>query len=422
MATVAPDRSRAGIALSPIGGSLTRPVQIAAPPGDARRQFILQEDGVIWVVVDGVRQTQPFLTVPHGTKEGQNVLSVVFAPNYASSGLFYVYEQRWDNTSSGAVNVEGRVQEFSRSASDPNLADPASQRTVLTTDVMTRSLHVGGDLVFGPDGMLYVSIGDGDNQGNPDNSAQRLDSLLGKLLRVNPRASRSASYTVPAGNPYPAAPPPYNLIYARGLRNPWRFSFGPSGGIFIGDPGESRRDEIDYVAPGSLSGANFGWNCFEGTLVYDGDNTCPGALPPILEYPPTGPAGCGSAVIGGLVVRDSSLGALYGRYLYGDYCTGQLRSFKLSRGAATNDQPVGPIVPGLSSIGEDGQHHVYVTALPSGGTGSADRLIMSQGAMRAWTARSPSRPHESLDKALNVGLTRTVSEGSPRLDVDRNGN
>lgn len=370
--------SRADIALAPVGGTLTSPVLVTAPPGDTRRQFILEQGGAIRLVVDGVRQTQPFLTVPPGPGEGQNVLSLAFAPDYATSGRFYVYEQRWNTT--GTANVQGRVQEFSRSATDPNLADPTSKRTVLTTDVMPRALHVGGHVAFGPDGMLYVSVGDGDQQGNPDNSAQRLDTLRGKLLRVDPRLAGSASYTVPAGNPYPAGPPPYDLIYARGLRNPWRFAFDAAGGIFIGDPGLSQREEIDYAAPGSLSGANFGWNCFEGSLVFNATNSCPGAVAPVHEYGPSGPPSCGAAVIGGLVVRDPNLGALAGRYLYGDYCTGQLRSFLLCAGAATDDQPVGPSVPGLTSIGEDGQGRVYVTAQPTTGPGSAALLTSSSGA------------------------------------------
>jgi glucose/arabinose dehydrogenase len=411
-ATLAPARSRADVGLSPIGGTLTSPVLVTAPVGDAHRQFILEQGGSIWLVVDGVRQAQPFLTVPHAAGEGQNVFSLAFAPDYATSGLMYVYEQRWDNTSSGAANVKGRVQEFSRSTSDPNRADPASQRTVLTTDVMPLSLHVGGHLAFGPDRMLYVSVGDGDDQGNPDNSAQRLDSLRGKLLRVNPRATSSAPYSVPAGNPYLAGPPPSNLIFARGLRNPWRFAFDAAGGIFIGDPGEARRDEIDYAAPGSLSGANFGWNCFEGSLVNNAANTCPGAVAPIHEYGPSGPASCGAAVIGGLVVRDAGLGALQGRYLYGDYCTGELRSFLLCNGAAIDDQPVGRTVPALTSFGEDGQHHVYVTAQPSGGAGSANLLTSYSGPSSA-PCLPVSSPNPSISSArLSSTTFRAASRGA----------
>jgi glucose/arabinose dehydrogenase len=372
---LAPMTSRADVALSPVGGAFDHPVLVTAPPGDTHRQFVLEQGGSIRLVVDGMLQAEPFLAVPHGAGEGQQVLSLAFAPDYATSGLLYVYEHRWDN---GPVNVRVRVQEFSRSTGDPNRADPASQRTVLTTtDDMPFSYHVGGHLAFGSDGLLYVSIGDGDDFGNPDNSAQRLDSLRGKLLRVDPGASQSLPYTVPAGNPYPALDAPFDLIYARGLRNPWRFAFDAGGGILIGDPGESRREEIDYSAPGSLSGANFGWNCFEGTLVFAAANTCPGAVPPVHEYEPTGPAGCGAAVIGGLVVRDAGLPELEGRYLYGDYCTGALRSFLLCDGAAIDDRPVAPAVPSVTSFGEDGQHHVYVTVQPGNGAGSAARLISS---------------------------------------------
>ena len=396
-----------------MGGTFTNPVLVTAPPGDTHRQFVVEQGGSIWLVIDGIRQTEPFLTVSPAASEGLNVLSLAFAPDYATSGLLYVYEQRWDNTSSGVANVQGRVQEFSRSTTDPNSADPSSKRTVLSTDNMPFSLHVGGHVAFGPDGMLYVSVGDGDDQGNPHNSAQALDSLRGKLLRVDPRATPSEpDYTVPAGNPYPAAPRPFNLIYARGLRNPWRFAFDAGGGILIGDPGYSRREEIDYAAPGSLGGANFGWNCFEGSLVFNADNSCPGAVGPIHEYAPSGPEGCGAAVIGGLVVRDPGLGALAGRYLYGDYCTGQLRSFLLCGGVATDDRPVGLTVPSLTSIGEDGQHHVYVTAQPTSGDGSAARLTSSSGGAPSTCGAPPPQPAPSPDKvpprALSLGFVNST--------------
>jgi hypothetical protein len=423
MATVvlfvlAPASGRAAVGLSPVGGAFSQPVLVTAPPGDVHRQFVVEEGGSIWLLVDGVRQAQPFLTVSPSTGEGLNVLSLAFAPDYASSGLLYVYEDRWDTaTSGGGANVQGQVQEFRRSTSDPDTADPSSKRTVVRTDNMPRALHTGGHVAFGSDGLLYVSVGDGDDQGNPSNSAQRLDSLRGKLLRVDPRATSSADYTVPAGNPYTAEPAPFNLIYARGLRNPWRFSFDPGGGIFIGDPGLSRREEIDYLAPAALRGANFGWNCFEGSLVYNASGTCPGAVPPVHEYSPTGPAGCGSAVIGGLVVRDPGLGALQGRYLYGDYCTGELRSFLLCDGSAIDDRPAGPTVPSLTSIGEDGQHHVYVTAQPGTGDGSAARLTStSPGAASACPARtapsaSPAPPAPPVDKVAprtsKLGFVRT---------------
>jgi glucose/arabinose dehydrogenase len=408
---LAPASAHADVALSPIGGAFAQPVLVTAPPGDSHRQFVVEQGRSIRLVIDGTRQTDPFLTVPPAAGEGLNVLSLAFAPDYATSGLLYVYEQRWDNTSSGVANVQGRVEEFSRSTTDPNSADSSSKRTVLSTDNMPLSLHVGGHVAFGPDGMLYVSVGDGDDQGNPDKSAQRLDSLRGKLLRVDPRETSSADYTVPAGNPYPAAPAPFDLIYALGLRNPWRFAFDAGGGVLIGDPGYSRREEIDYAAPGSLSGANFGWNCFEGSLVFNPGNSCPGAVAPIHEYAPSGPAGCGAAVIGGLVVRDPGLGALAGRYLYGDYCTGQLRSFLLCNGAATDDQPVGLSVPSLTSIGEDGQHHVYVTAQPGSGDGSAARLTSSSGGAPS-TCTAPPPPGPGLDKvpprALSLGFVNST--------------
>jgi glucose/arabinose dehydrogenase len=180
---LAPASGRAAVGLSPVGGAFTKPVLVTAPPGDAHRQFVVEQGGSIWLLIDGVRQAQPFLTVSPSTGEGLNVLSLAFAPDYASSGLLYVYEDRWDTaTSGGGANVQGQVQEFKRSTSGPDTADPSSKRTVLRTDNMPRALHTGGHVAFGSDGLLYVSVGDGDDQGNPSNSAQRTD-LVGGVQR-----------------------------------------------------------------------------------------------------------------------------------------------------------------------------------------------------------------------------------------------
>ena len=375
---LSPGIGRATIADAPISGTFRHPVQVVNAPGQGRNMYIVESNGVIQLDLNGVVQSTPFLTVPVPTGTQINLYALAFAPNYATSGLFYILVHSSLKNSS-ADNVM-QVQEFQRSATNPDVADPATQRVVITTDPMESSLHADGDIIFGDHNDLYISTGDGDLQGDPNNNSQSLSTLLGKILRIDPMASGSSPYTVPANNPYATLVPPYNTIDATGLRNPWRFSFG-DGGVFIGDPGESREDEVDWVSLKTLRGANFGWNCYEGDLFYDADNTCPNATFPVYVYGPGSNPNCGSAVIGGLVVKDKSLPDLFGRYLFGDYCSGQLSSFSLIDGMATDVQPVGVTVPSLSSINVGAGGHIYVTGEPSGG-GTLGELVESTSGVR----------------------------------------
>jgi hypothetical protein len=192
--------------------------------------------------------------------------------------------------------------------------------------------------------MLYLGLGDGGSAGDPERRAQDRSSPLGKLLRLDPSS--------------PEADPE---IYALGLRNPWRYSFDrETGDLWIGDVGQDDLEEIDGVSRADAAGANFGWSAFEGTKRFNADQEAPHAIEPVLVYGRDG----GCSVTGGFVVRDPELRSLYGRYLYGDYCEGELRSFTARPGAeATDDTPLGQQVPGLSSFGEDVAGHIYATSL-----------------------------------------------------------
>jgi glucose/arabinose dehydrogenase len=346
------EQARRSVRLKRIG-SFDAPLYVTAPPGDRKRVFVVGQDGQIWVLVNGKRAKRPFLDISGLITSGgeQGLLSMAFAPDYARSGRFYVdYTDRNGNT---------RVQELKRSRRSPNRADRSSRRQVLFVDQPFAN-HNGGLLLFGPDRLLYIGMGDGGDAGDPFNNAQRLDTLLGKILRIDPRRSGSRAYSTPRSNPF-VGRAGRDEIYAYGLRNPWRFSFDRANGdLYIGDVGQDRREEIDYAQRGAARGRNYGWSCFEGTRRYDDSRNCPGAVAPVLDY---GRSSGECSVTGGVVVRDPRLPALTGRYLYGDFCRGQVRSMRIAGGQATGDASLSLTVPSLSSFGEDARGRVYLTSL-----------------------------------------------------------
>ena len=359
------DTTAPGLKLARISRSTTfdYPVYVTSPRGDRTRQVIVEQDGQVRMRKDGQVLRRPFLDIARlvefdGGERG--LFSIAFAPDYARSGLFYVFY-----TEKGG---DLRLDEFRRS-SNPNVALPASRRRVLRIEHSAYGNHNGGQLQFAPSGgSLYISTGDGGGGGDPAGNGQNRSSLLGKILRINPRGrSARGGYSIPRGNPY-IARPGRDEIWHYGLRNPWRFSFDrATGNMAIGDVGQGRMEEIDFVA-GTRRGANFGWDCFEGTLRGDtpGPTGCaPGHVPPALQYAHEG-ASC--SVTGGFVLRDPSVRRLAGRYLYGDYCTGALHAAVLREGGPTlqNESPdnrdLKLVVPRLTGFGEDAQGHVYMTS------------------------------------------------------------
>ncbi len=332
-------------------GSFNKPLDLTSPPGDTRRQLVVEQAGRMWMLVDGSLQATPFL------ERGLTTLSVAFAPDYATSGLFYVASVRFNQQTRDSTVL---LDEYRRSASNPNVVDPMSRREILAVQEPTQH-HNGGQVRFGPDGLLYMSFGDGGPFGEPNLRAQDLNFLNGKIIRIDPRATDGAPYAIPASNPFVGAPG-RDEIWAYGLRNPHRFSFDhATGDLFIGDPGENRMEEVDYMADGAGAGANYGWPCFEGTLPYDTAQSCPNAVPPVMTYSSAATGDC--AVIGGNVSHDAGTPALSGRYLYGDYCSGRVRAFRISGGAPVESQLVGLQVPSISAFGEDASGRQYVLSL-----------------------------------------------------------
>jgi glucose/arabinose dehydrogenase len=341
-------------------GEFVSPVYVAAPPADRRRFFVVEQPGRIMVVRDGVPLSTPFLDIRSLVSFGgeRGLLSVAFDPDYARGGRFYVYYTA--RSPSGAITVA----EY-RASPNADVANPASRRQVLSVP-HPRGNHNGGQLQFGPDGYLWIGTGDGGGAGDPDGAGQRLDTLLGKLLRIDPRGSGLAPYTIPVDNPFSGQSGRRGEIWAYGLRNPWRFSFDrQTGDLVIGDVGQNAWEEIDFApAPGRGRGANYGWGCWEGRHAYSGNDDDPECRPapsqiaPVHEYSHS--RGC--SVSGGYVVRDPKLPRLNGRYVYGDYCRNPLWSLRPQAPDAQDDRQLGLDVPGLTSFGEDSCGGVYAVS------------------------------------------------------------
>jgi glucose/arabinose dehydrogenase len=318
-------------------GRFVEPVYVSAPPRDSHRLFVVERAGRIAVVRDGRRLRRPFLDLRGevSTLAEQGLLSMAFAPDYAQSGRFYV------DFTDRAGDIQ--VQEFRRSVRWPDRANRGTRRHVLEVEHSGSPHHIGGQLQFGPDGLLYVGVGDGGGIGDPSGHAQDPASPLGKLLRIAPGVAGAQPQ-----------------MYAYGLRNPWRFSFDRlSGDLVIGDVGQDKYEEIDFMPRGAPAGANFGWNRFEGRHRYK-PGAAPNAVMPALELPHSH-GFC--AVVGGYVVRDRSLGGVYGRYVYGDDCAPRIYSVRLSGGHASGDRVLVRGLQHVVSFGEDARGRVYCVSL-----------------------------------------------------------
>lgn len=293
-------------------------VDIAHAGDGSGRLFLVQQNGAIRIWTGSELLTTPFLdigdalTSPRAGEQG--LLGLAFAPDYASSGRFYLNYTAADGST--------RISRFRVSQGDPDLADRASEEVVLSY-AQPFINHNGGQLAFGPDGMLYIASGDGGSGGDPLNNAQNPDTLLGKLLRID--VSGASGYQIPPDNPFVGQAGIHPGIWALGLRNPWRFAFDPANGdLFIGDVGQDQWEEVNFI-PGGNGGLNFGWRITEGTDCFAGAScNTSGLTPPIFQYGQDGP----QAIIGGHVYRGSSYPRMRGRYFFADYVSGSLWSLR----------------------------------------------------------------------------------------------
>ena len=346
------------LALQEVATGLSAPIFLTAPAGD-NRLFIVERAGRIRVVQNGVLLATPFLDISNLTTTSgeRGLLSLAFHPQYASNGYFFIY---YTNLA-GDIVIERRQV----SAGNANVADALSALAIVTIAHPTFSNHYGGLLSFGPDGYLYAGTGDGGSAGDPSGNAQNTQVLLGKLLRLDINASSVAQpYAIAPGNPFAGAPNARPEIWAYGLRNPWRYAFDvPAQLLYIADVGQAEREEIN-VRPVGQAGNNYGWNSMEGSQCYSGSGSGSGCnqtglVLPAVEYGHDSAGGC--SITGGYVYRGTALPELAGHYLYSDYCSGWLKSFTYSNGAASGvtDWGIGN-VGNILSFGQDAQNELYM--------------------------------------------------------------
>lgn len=328
---------------------LASPVYLTAPAGDTRL-FIVEQAGVIRVATGGVVAATPFLDISARVTSGgeQGLLSMAFDPLFASNRRFYV------NFTDLAGNT--RIERFVASAADPARADDTSSELILQV-VQPNVNHNGGHILFGPDGMLYIGMGDGGGSGDPDGNAQDPATLLGKLLRIDVRGA--APYVVPSDNPFVGVAGTLPEIWASGLRNPWRMAFDAStAAVYIADVGESELEEVN-VRPATAGGLNYGWNTMEGTRCFlSAGCATSGLVLPILEYA-HGAGRC--SITGGAVYRGAAMPSLRGHYFYADFCEDGVRTAVLS-GASPSAQKLWDTgaIGRIASFGVDGAGELYL--------------------------------------------------------------
>jgi glucose/arabinose dehydrogenase len=352
--------------LERVASGLDNPLYAISPPGDADRLFIVEQGGRIKILRDGAILQTPFLDVSaltNGAHE-QGLLGLAFHPDYDNNGWFYI---NYTDTS-GHTNVD----RITVSATDPDVADPQTRVNILFQNQPLED-HNGGCLAFGMDGYLYIGLGDGGGGSDPANRAQNPLDLLGKMLRID--IDQGLPYTIPPDNPFVGNPAGLDEIWSLGLRNPWRFGFDSStGDCWIADVGVALWEEINFELAGD-GGRNYGWRLKEGDHCFNPSTNCdPGGLTdPVHEYGHGGtPKRC--SVTGGFVYRGERMATMQGRYFFADYCSGQVWSFRLSNGQATEllDHSVEfGVIGSITSFGQDGCGELYVV----GQNGSIDQII-----------------------------------------------
>ncbi len=361
-----------------VASGLTWPVFATAPPGDAARLFIVQQNGLIRVLKNGALLPTPFLDVtalvtPTSQFSEQGLLGLAFHPSYGVTGYFYL---NYTDTAGNTVIARYHV------SADPDLADPASAATILAIGQPFAN-HNGGTVAFGPrDGDLYIGMGDGGSEGDPQGFGQNTGSLLGKMLRID--VDSAFPYAIPPDNPFVGPGLPLDEIWAIGMRNPYRFSFDPQfGDLYIADVGQNSWEEIDWQPGGPAGGQNYGWNIMEGDHCYNPPVGCnqTGLTLPVYEYDHSA-GNC--AIIGGALYRGSAIPSLQGDYFFADYCSNRIWSIKMSAGVATAltewTAMLAPTTPGLSiasisAIGVDGHGEMYLVDRGTGSDGEIWKIV-----------------------------------------------
>jgi len=354
------------ISFQEVASGLTNPVFITNAGDGSGRIFIVERTGNIRILKNGNLLPTPFLnlqTTVLSSGNEQGLLALAFHPSFHTNGKFYVVYTAPKSGDPGGSNLV--LEKFSVSVANADQADPASGMILLTIPHPSNSNHNGGTLAFGQDGYLYWSTGDGGGSGDPDNNGQNLNSLLGKLLRLD--VNSGSPYGIPNSNPFfPSVDPNIKKeIWAYGLRNPWRLSFDrQTHDLYIGDVGQSAHEEIDFQSAASTGGENYGWRVMEGSFCYNPSSGCDqsGKILPVAEYSHT----IGCSVTGGYVYRGLNFPALTGHYFYGDYCSGRLFSLYNNGASGWVAAQIVDTSYLISTFGEDEQGELYLTDYATG--------------------------------------------------------
>jgi glucose/arabinose dehydrogenase len=350
-----------GSSFTQVVSGLSEPVGVTHAGDGTNRLFVTEKGGLIRIVQDGRLSSEPFLDVrevitPEPATE-QGLLGLAFHPDYKNNGTFFIYytgAQKKDNGAADTVLARYQVSD------DPNKADPASAKVILTIEQPFWN-HNGGHIAFSPDGYLYIGTGDGGDGGDPQENAEDLTDLLGKMLRIDVNAD---TYVVPESNPWKAESGARTEIWAYGLRNPWKFSFDrKTGDLYIGDVGQELFEEINVQPASSTGGENYGWNQMEGLHCY-GEAECDPSqyILPIHEY---AHGEDGVSVTGGVVYRGTQFPELDGAYLYADFASGKIWSLRFVEGVWVNTLFEDTELA-VSSFGEDEAGEVYVVDFGGG--------------------------------------------------------
>lgn len=349
-------------ALETVAGGFSRPLFVTHAGDGTNRLFVVEQGGLIWVLRDSQRLEAPFLDVsdrisPEALGSGyseRGLLGLAFHPDYADNGAFFI-----DYTDRSGSSVLAR---YTVSAENPDRADADSEQQLLIVE-QPYANHNGGHLAFGPDGALYVALGDGGSGGDPQGNGQNLGTLLGTILRLDVDAAEG--YAIPEDNPFVSTDNARPEIWAWGLRNPWRFSFDrETGDLYIADVGQNEWEEVNFQPASSTGGENYGWNAYEGSHRYSGLAPASDPVMPIAEYSHSGTGGC--SITGGYVYRGEAIPALSGTYLYGDWCSGTIWTAQQAGEGMWDVQAALESGRSISSFGEDETGELYVVDYASG--------------------------------------------------------
>jgi len=328
---------------------LSAPLDFQIARDGTGRFFIVEQGGTIRIIKAKKLLAAPFLNISSIIVSGgeTGLLGLAFHPQYKANGRFFVNYTRRTNGQLQTV-----IAEYHVSAANPNLADPNSARIILVINQPFDN-HNGGQIAFGPDGFLYIGMGDGGSGGDPQGNGQKLSTLLGKMLRID--VNSGSPYAIPPDNPFVGVSGAKGEIWAYGFRNPWRYSFDKmSKRLFVGDVGQDAWEEVDIVT----KGGNFGWNIMEGKHCYPPGANCnqTGLILPIAEYSHSE----GIAIIGGYVYRGAGIPALRGLYLFGDFGSGQLWTLQETQPGTWTRAPLLSAGFNISAFGRAGNNELYV--------------------------------------------------------------